>query len=223
MVPAPVDSFLSNWMGTLLGAGSFGDLSILDLSLPGSHDTLSYDLSTETSDGGIDDSLVLAEILHTFSSIIPNSIEDYIRQQAQTQALSITAQLDNGVRFFDIRLMYQYSDSISKDWFSLHFMKSNFPSTKYFREIKTWLDDHPKELVVLWLSKHGNECATGEDQFPKTPVAVKQAFWGEIVDIFSSLLVDVSSMPIHTTKLSTLVASNRRVVIYASDYRGTIH
>jgi len=48
-----VDSNLANWMGVAMPA--IKDLSLLDLSLPGTHDSLTYDLSLTTSDGGIDD------------------------------------------------------------------------------------------------------------------------------------------------------------------------
>ena len=106
--PTP-SSFLTNWMGSTQKA--IGDLTLLDLSLPGSHDTLTDDLSLIVSDGGIDGSTKLAEIMHDYSKLIPNSCEDYIRQQSQTQDLDITTQLDNGIRFFDLRVMYEYSSN----------------------------------------------------------------------------------------------------------------
>jgi hypothetical protein len=64
------------------------DLTLLDLSLPGTHDTLTYDLSTTVSDAGIDDYDELSKILHLFSGLIPGQIEDFIRQQAKTQVSS---------------------------------------------------------------------------------------------------------------------------------------
>ena len=39
-----------------------GNLTILDLSLPGTHDSLTYDLSTTISDGGIDDYPELSKV-----------------------------------------------------------------------------------------------------------------------------------------------------------------
>jgi hypothetical protein len=63
---------------------------------------LSYDLSLTTSLGGIDSLPGLAAFLHNYTEIIPDGIEDYIRQQAQTHAVTITSQLDNGVRFIDV-------------------------------------------------------------------------------------------------------------------------
>ena len=50
------------------------DLTLLDLSYPGTHDTLTYDLSTIVSEGGIDDALILAEILHNYTSVIPGKL-----------------------------------------------------------------------------------------------------------------------------------------------------
>jgi hypothetical protein len=58
-------NFLSNWMGNTMSV--LGNLALLDLSLPGTHDTMTYDLSDIVSDGGIDDHDELAKILHEFS------------------------------------------------------------------------------------------------------------------------------------------------------------
>ena len=68
----PTSSFLSNWMSEILPV--IKDLTLLDLSYPGTHDTLTYDLSTIVSEGGIDDALILAEILHNYTSVIPGKL-----------------------------------------------------------------------------------------------------------------------------------------------------
>jgi hypothetical protein len=90
-------------------------------------------------------------------------IEDFIRSGAQTQDLTVTQQLDAGIRFLDVRMMLEYTDEPAI-WYSLHMMQSRGTSLQYFREIRAWMDAHPSEVVVMWLSKHGNECATGQDQ-----------------------------------------------------------
>ena len=61
--------FLSHWIGDLLPV--IKDLTLLDLSFPGTHDTLTHDLSTIVSEGGMDDALVLAELMHNYSTIVP--------------------------------------------------------------------------------------------------------------------------------------------------------
>ncbi len=214
--PTPPSDFLSNWMEQMLPA--LGELSLLDLSLPGTHDSLTYDLSLRTSDGGIDDSDRLAEILHNYTKLVPDGIEDFIRQQAQTHTLSITDQLNNGIRFIDFRMMYEYTDE-DPNWYSLHFVQSNQPSSAYFKQIRQWLDDHPKEIVVLWLSKHGSECSIGDSQYPNTSIEVKQAYWSEILTIFDGLLPDYTNdVKINETSVTDMIKMNARVVLYVSDY-----
>mmetsp|Transcript_19199 Transcript_19199/g.38705 ORF Transcript_19199/g.38705 Transcript_19199/m.38705 type:complete len:406 (+) Transcript_19199:5680-6897(+) len=119
-------TFLPNWMGTLLNMTSdpvakeessssssshrmgFGNLTILDICLPGTHDTLSYDLSLEISDDGLDMYTRLDSILHYFSGgavqLLPGDIESFLRDQSMTQRLDVTAQLNGGVRFLDVRI-----------------------------------------------------------------------------------------------------------------------
>lgn len=194
-----------------------GEMTLLDLTLPGTHDTLTYNLSTTVSDGGADDMLKLAEVLHEYADVVPEGIEDYIRQQSQTQAIDITSQLNNGIRFIDFRMMYEYSDPVP-EWYSLHFMQSRDTALTYFKAIRKWLDAHPKEVVVLWLSKHGSECAVGEDQYPKTPIDVKQEFWQQITNVFDGLLVDFTLTQLNSTSINTMLSREHRVAIYASDY-----
>jgi hypothetical protein len=50
----------------------------LDLSLPGTHDSLTDDLSLVVSDGGIDDLLVLAELMHDYEKVCAIYIYTYI-------------------------------------------------------------------------------------------------------------------------------------------------
>ena len=79
------------------------------------------------------------------------------------QDLTITQQLDAGIRFLDVRMMMEYTDE-PHEWYSLHMMQSRDTSLHYFHEVRSWMDAHPTEVVVMWLSKHGNECATGQEQ-----------------------------------------------------------
>ena len=66
-------------------------------------------------------------------------MEDFIRQQAITQKLSVTEQLDAGIRFLDFRIMQEDSES----WRSLHFLESYGLALDYLKEVRTWMDAHP--------------------------------------------------------------------------------
>ena len=124
---------LGDWMGQILPV--LGNSSLLDLSLPGSHgdaltkhvivrnlaltsqpasdcwlllvDTLTYDLSSIVSDGGVDSSNKWSKYLHSLTElgVAPDEIGKFAIRQSQTQALNVTAQLDGGVRFLDLRIM----------------------------------------------------------------------------------------------------------------------
>lgn len=214
------DDFLANWMKHLMPLDEFRSATLLDLALAGTHDSLTYDLSLEVSDGGIDNHDELAQILHNHDKIVPNAGADYLRQQAQTQALTVTEQLDNGIRFLDLRMMYEYSARRDgKDWYSLHLLQSNKPMIEYLTEIKDWMDAHPTEIVVLWLSKHGSVCAKGESQYPNTPIEVKQAYWKTISDLFGELKVDTRSTSLNETSIESMVGSKQRAVFYLTDYK----
>jgi len=201
----PVDSILSDWMGQM--APVLDPLPLLALSLPGTHDTLTYELSTVLSDGEVPDALREYERF--------DGINDFIRWQAQTHALDISSQLENGIRFFDFRMMYE---SDLGDWYSEHTIQSKRTTVHYLTEMRSWLDAHSSEIIVLWLSKHGNTCNKGDDQYTNVSTEEKQNMWQRIQEIFDGLLVDFSVTSINSTSLADMKQRGHRVVIYAADY-----
>jgi hypothetical protein len=78
--PGGASLSLSNWQGEL--AGALGPRTVLDLFLPGTHDTLTYDLDTIVSYGADDDSAAISAILHVASElgVVPGQ---WIRDQAR--------------------------------------------------------------------------------------------------------------------------------------------
>ena len=88
----------------------------------------------------------------------------------------------------------------------------------YFDEIRAWVDAHPSEIVVLWVSKHGNNDATGDDAYPGVTVAEKQDWWARIEDVFAGVLVDFRISRLNETRVADMVQRNHRVAIYASDW-----
>ena len=94
---------LSSWMGDLEPV--LGNLTLLDLALPGTHDTLTYDLSSTVADDANDLPTWASWLLHTFHSL-DGFVGDFIRQNAQTQEHNVTTQLESGIRFLDLRTIY---------------------------------------------------------------------------------------------------------------------
>ena len=161
VLPWTATAWQATWMGD--NAAVLGGSTLLDLSLPGTHDALTYDLSTTVSEAGIDDHPALAAVLHAASAagVVPEAVGAFVRGQAQTQALNMSAQLDAGVRFVDFRVMHT-----SGDWYGLHLLQTRRPAAAYLSELRAWVDAHPTEVVAIWLSRHGSTSAVGDDQFP---------------------------------------------------------
>eukprot|EP01006_Ploeotia_vitrea_P058068 TRINITY_DN68733_c0_g1_i1.p1 TRINITY_DN68733_c0_g1~~TRINITY_DN68733_c0_g1_i1.p1 ORF type:complete len:479 (+),score=21.77 TRINITY_DN68733_c0_g1_i1:25-1461(+) len=209
------DEFTANWMGHLLPV--IGNQTLLDLSLPGTHDSMTYDLSDWIADGTNDIPAWLADILH---DLPPHLVGPFIRSQGQTQWLNVTEQLNSGIRFIDFRIMYTLGEVIigHKKWYCIHFVQSHKTALTYLKEIKQWVDAHPKEVITLWFSRHGSECKKGNDQYPGVDDKDKQKFWKEVEQLFSGLLLDNRVSSTNKTTLATLIQRNQRVIIYAADY-----
>ncbi|CAJ1364464.1 unnamed protein product [Effrenium voratum] len=206
---------LGNWMGQL--GDVIGKASLLDLSLPGTHDSMTYDLSDTLAEHYEGMSPALSELLHTLT---PGVAGKFIRTQGQTQGISVTDMLDGGIRFIDFRIMFTPGpDKVfgHEDWYCLHGCESRLKAIQYLQQVKTWLEAHPKEVVLLWASRHGNPETTGTDQYPGTTPAQRQKFFGQVQDVFGGLLFN-SSQRLNETSISSLQASNQRVIWFAADY-----
>ena len=99
---------LSDWMGHLLPV--LGNETVMDLGLPGTHDTLTYDLSETVAQNANDLPSWLSWLLHTFHSA-DGFVGRFIRGEAQTQNFDVTQQLEAGMRFLDIRFVYSAGPS----------------------------------------------------------------------------------------------------------------
>lgn len=84
------------------------------------------------------------------------------------QAVSVKEQLNNGVRFLDIRVQPETTDNLSKD--GLILVHSAFPvsltGNKYFRDlintVFSFLDENPSETVIVSLKREGIGKATDQ-------------------------------------------------------------
>ena len=107
--------------------------------------------------------------------MVPHFLGDYLVGQAKTQGLSLIDQLNNGMRFLDMRIMLtegenditfktnfnfkngdtQYQKE-KQTWRGLHMLQTKNTVETYFKQVRGWLDAHPSEVVVMWLTRHGN-------------------------------------------------------------------
>lgn len=85
----------------------------------------------------------------------------------------------------------------------------------YLREIREWMDAHPQELVIMWISRHGNTC---NDTFGTTPVEAQEELFSNVTSLFEGLLFDTSKQALNESVVGDLVASNQRLVVFVSAY-----
>lgn len=213
-------------MGRFFQLGLLENITLLDLCLPGTHDSLSYDLSLTVSKEGLDGLHRLSNLLHALSGgsirLLPGEMEEFFRLQAKTQQLTLTQQLDNGIRFIDLRIMIERdgttTNNNSSTWYSIHFMQSNHDILHYLQELKQWLVQHPKEILVVWLSKQGDTAATGNGQYPSVLPEDKHAFWCSYVSAMDGLMLDTRESDIHSTSVANMIRRNHRLITFCSDY-----
>lgn len=214
------DPFYASWMGHL--GPLLHNFTLLDLSLPGTHDTFTYDLSTSVADHANDLSPVLAELLHNAHTELEwLAIGDFMRNQSRAQGLTITEQLNAGSRFVDFRNTWtappgMTTNATNEDWYGVHFCQTQQPSWSFWLELYEWIVAHPTELIVVWISKHGDNCGTTYDGIP---LDAMQSYWHRITTLFGPLLFNTTfGTRLNETTIGELLQRDQRVVLYASDY-----
>lgn len=104
-------------------------------------------------------------------------------------------------------------------WYSEHFMRSNHTALFQLTQIAQWLAEHPTEIVVMSISRHGNLCQTGDDAFPSITKAHKNAFFALLLDLLGDYMIDSSVSDFSSTTLADLISRNHRLIIFFTDYK----
>lgn len=194
----------ASWMGDITRAvPSLAQASILDFTLPGSHDSLSYDLSTSLTE----------------SAVTPPGVGEIVRRFAITQTINLTQQLDAGVRLLDFRIMWSsgraYGGRKCGGWYGTHTVRTNLPAESYLLEIRNWARASPGELIVLYITRHGNACLKGHDQYPGVTRAQKRVFWESLTGVFGDYLVPASMI---TASYDDVVRAGHRIYAFLADH-----
>ncbi|XP_017336902.1 PI-PLC X domain-containing protein 1 isoform X1 [Ictalurus punctatus] len=139
-----LDSRCADWMSQL--PPQLHDVPLWDLAIPGSHDTMTYCLDQHSA--------VLPSqprILTALDHIIPCVIRPCIKKWATTQELSISSQLDSGIRFLDLRIAHKKEDSSWVFYFA-HGIYSLLTVKEALTDVAHWLEHHTNEVVIISLS-----------------------------------------------------------------------
>ncbi len=120
-----------NWMAQTLSP----DLRMVDVAMPGSHDSLSYEIDFLSQ---VDDASVTAPLDQVF-------LKGLAVRQSKTQELTVKEQLESGVRYLDLRVSY---DETEKKWYGVNNFKSVLLSEALL-QVNDFLLSHPGEVVIL--------------------------------------------------------------------------
>ncbi|XP_042363196.1 PI-PLC X domain-containing protein 1-like [Plectropomus leopardus] len=130
-----------DWMSQL--PPQLHNIPLFNLAIPGSHDSMSYDLD-------INSSIVEPDRLKRLSKIY--CARKIVRKWAATQEETITMQLDAGVRYFDLRIARKANDPDPTRLYFYHGLCTQTDVETVLRAINDWAERHPKEILILALS-----------------------------------------------------------------------
>ena len=120
----------SSWMWQM--RDQLKDKPLSSIVLPGTHDSLTYDLNTSTLCSTDSNASAFAKAPKFGIAF------------AKAQYLTMKEQLDRGIRYFDIRLCYQSGDS-----YPSHSLVSNHPFSKDLTQLEEYLKSNPHEIIIL--------------------------------------------------------------------------
>ncbi|CAH1243756.1 PLCXD3 [Branchiostoma lanceolatum] len=136
---------LANWMADL--PPNLYNAPLRNLAIPGTHDSASFylDKTSDLSPGEDPKIKSIIDALAKLGQPFEQIGKDVVYNWAVTQNLCFTEQLNNGVRYFDLRVAMGKTDN------SLYFVHGLYGSKvqSTLLEIAQWLISHPKEVVLL--------------------------------------------------------------------------
>ncbi|KAK2177335.1 hypothetical protein NP493_605g01020 [Ridgeia piscesae] len=129
---------LTDWMSEL--PRYLQSVPLNCLAIPGSHNSFSSYLDKD-GDLGPDVSRLIRDLAKVFGP----TVKDIVQRWSTTQTLSITKQLQSGIRYFDFRIAKKPK---CDDVFLLHGLYGHKVETE-LAAIRSFLKDHPREVVLI--------------------------------------------------------------------------
>ncbi|XP_059181305.1 PI-PLC X domain-containing protein 1-like [Centropristis striata] len=167
----------SDWMSQL--PPELHNIPLFNLAIPGSHDSMSYDLD-------INSSIIEPDQLKRLSwSYCARYI---VRKWSITQEETIAKQLDAGVRYFDLRIARKANDTNPTRLYFYHGLYTLTDVETVFRVINDWAGKHPKEILILALSHFKGFDKKNENQLHAHLISF-------IKTLFGSKLLPMTSDP----------------------------
>ncbi|NXJ09969.1 PLCX1 protein, partial [Odontophorus gujanensis] len=109
----------------------------------GSHDTMTYCLDKNSTVSGNESKLV-----KFLNKCMPCIVRPIIMKWSITQVLTVTEQLEAGVRYLDFRVAHKAGDP-SMNLYFVHMVYTTVTVQDILCEVLKWLEAHPQEVVIL--------------------------------------------------------------------------
>lgn len=133
----------ATWIGDNLSI--IGDKTLKNLTIPGTHDSGTYWLTTAPMPG---DQSALWEDLYELADILDKDVGLIAKEWAQSQDKNFYQQMQGGIRYFDLRAGWQKN---TKEWVTYHFVEGS-PVQYLLGNISSYLHDYPNEIVIVEMS-----------------------------------------------------------------------
>ncbi|KAI4554083.1 hypothetical protein MJG53_019382 [Ovis ammon polii x Ovis aries] len=131
----------ADWMSAL--SSRLWDVPLHQLSIPGSHDTMTYCLNKKSPISSQE-----PRLLQLLRKVLPCVTLPVVLKWSTTQVLSVTEQLDAGVRYLDLRIAHMEEGS-ERNLHFVHMVYTTALVEDTLTEISEWLEGHPREVVIL--------------------------------------------------------------------------
>jgi hypothetical protein len=124
---------------------AFAKVPLSALALPGSENAGTFNLDAQAFDN---QSGSACTTINELGSVQATTAQRF----SATQDQSITRQLDEGVRWIDLKVGYNGGGNPIAGWRVTQNLYSNWPLSEYLDEVANWAALHPAEAIVVDLS-----------------------------------------------------------------------
>ncbi|KAK1169681.1 PI-PLC X domain-containing protein 1 [Acipenser oxyrinchus oxyrinchus] len=124
------------------------DVPLYNLAIPGSHNSITYCLD-KNNRSPVDHTQ--PDFLKKLDKYMKPIIRPFVYKWSITQESTVKEQLDEGVRYCDLRIAHKPKDD-SCDLYFYHGVYTTITVEVVLKEIREWLEAHPKEVVILSFS-----------------------------------------------------------------------
>ncbi|XP_014254023.1 PI-PLC X domain-containing protein 3 [Cimex lectularius] len=197
-------TILSDWMSQL-PAERF-NIPLIYLAIPGSHNSLTYTIKKYAK--------FSPDVTFLFKKPIPVCIRPLIFRWCKTQDLSIRHQLENGIRYIDVRICTKQK---SLDLFIAHGMYGGTVRPE-LEEINTFLNSHPKEVIIIDFQHFHS---MDKDHHDRLIDIIKATFGSKICPVPPTSVESATLNYMHSNNYQVIIIYRSNTIICDIFWRGT--